>query len=156
MRPGQDWAKFSRGNSCRGDSDKDGVLGTLTCEFGSASKHAPWPIKACYPLDKACRDLGVKENLCGKCVADDSWRGQFYRWGRSIHNLAQVVAKAEQRTPTKVVPTKTIDYTLSWPPFTTEHPLAIMRFGSLHAFHKKTRIQVFSRELRERTENHSC
>ena len=28
------------------------------------------------------------------------------------------------------------------PPFTTEHPLAIMRFGSLPAFHKKTRIDV--------------
>ena len=28
------------------------------------------------------------------------------------------------------------------PPFTTEHPLAIMRFGSLPAFQNKTRIAV--------------
>ena len=67
MRPGQDWADFSNGNSCRGDRDKDGVLGTLECEFGSASNHAPWPIRACYPLSKTCRDLGVKDNLCGTC-----------------------------------------------------------------------------------------
>jgi len=67
LDPGQDFGKFGVGNSCRGDKDTDSVLGTLTCEFGSASMHGPWPIKACYPLDKACTDLGVKDNLCGTC-----------------------------------------------------------------------------------------
>ena len=68
LQPGQDWGKFSTGNSCRGDKDTDAVLGELKCEFGSASAHGPWPIKACFPLDKSCTDLGVKENLCGKCT----------------------------------------------------------------------------------------
>jgi len=67
MEIGQDFGKFAAGNSCRGDKDKDAVLGSLSCEFGSASMHGPWPIKACYPLNKACTDLGVKDNLCGKC-----------------------------------------------------------------------------------------
>jgi len=68
MEPGQDFAKFAVGNSCRGDKDTDAVLGSLQCEFGSASMHGPWPTKACYPLDKDCTDLGVKDNLCGKCT----------------------------------------------------------------------------------------
>jgi len=67
LQPGQDWGKFAVGNTCRGDSDTDAVLGELKCEFGSASKFGPWPIKACYPLNKACTDLGVKDNLCGTC-----------------------------------------------------------------------------------------
>ena len=67
LEPGQDFAKFAVGNTCRGDTDTDDVLGSLTCEFGSAALHAPWPIKACFPLDKTCTDLGVKDNLCGTC-----------------------------------------------------------------------------------------
>jgi len=67
MVPGQDFGKFAVGNSCTSDKDTDSVLGSITCEFGSASLTAPWPIKACYPLDKSCTDLGVKDNLCGKC-----------------------------------------------------------------------------------------
>ena len=66
--PGQDWAKFSVGNTCRGNSDTDDVLGSLTCEFGSASAHGPWPVRACFPIDQTCTDLGVKDNLCGKCT----------------------------------------------------------------------------------------
>jgi len=67
MVPGQDFGKFAVGNSCGSDGDTDSVLGSLSCEFGSASMMAPWPNKACYPIDKACTDLGVKDNLCGKC-----------------------------------------------------------------------------------------
>jgi len=68
FQPGQDWTKYAVGNACRGDEDTDAVLGEITCEFGSASMNGPWPIRACYPLDQTCMDLGVKENLCGKCI----------------------------------------------------------------------------------------
>jgi hypothetical protein len=67
MEPGQDWANFAVGNDCGGDKDKDNVLGSITCEFASASDTGTWPTRACYPRDQTCIDLGVTDNLCGKC-----------------------------------------------------------------------------------------
>lgn len=77
MDPGQDFGSFAVGNSCRGDTDTDAVLDKLECEFGSASMHGPWPIKACYPLDQTCKDLGVKDNLCGTCEKNPDDPGGF-------------------------------------------------------------------------------
>ena len=67
MEPGQDWANFAVGNDCGGDKDKDNVLGSITCEFASGSDTGTWPTRACYPRDQTCIDLGVTDNLCGKC-----------------------------------------------------------------------------------------
>ena len=36
----------------------------------SAFEKGPWPVGLCYPLDDACKKLGVTDNLCGKCEAD--------------------------------------------------------------------------------------
>jgi len=38
-------------------------------------KKGPWPSGYCYPLDDACKKLGVTDNLCGKCEKDGSgWK----------------------------------------------------------------------------------
>jgi hypothetical protein len=46
----------------------------------------PWPVGLCYPLDDACKKLGVTDNLCGKCEADGKgWKltneEAGLRWG---------------------------------------------------------------------------
>ena len=32
-------------------------------------KPGPWPKGMCYPRDNNCKSLGIKDNLCGKCVS---------------------------------------------------------------------------------------
>ena len=49
-------------------------------------KKGPWPAGFCYPLDDACKKLGVTDNLCGKCEADGKgWKltnmEAGLRWG---------------------------------------------------------------------------
>jgi len=71
LQSGQDWNAFSKGNSCRGDGDKDYILKEVNCWFFKSKgvKPGPWPKGMCYPRDNSCKSLGIKDNLCGKCVS---------------------------------------------------------------------------------------
>jgi hypothetical protein len=67
---GFDWNKFSKGNSCRGDGDRDRILSEVNCWWNPPGmKPGPWPNGNCVPKsDSSCVNLGVKENLCGTCT----------------------------------------------------------------------------------------
>ena len=69
LKSGFDWNQFSKGNSCRGDGDRDTILREVNCWFFKhpGVKDGPWPQGMCYPLDNHCKALGIKDNLCGKC-----------------------------------------------------------------------------------------
>eukprot|EP00961_Rhodomonas_salina_P236178 3191883-Rhodomonas_salina.1 len=73
LKSGFDWNKFSKGNSCKGDSDTDRVLGKIQCEFGGSSSGGSsgsyaagsWPTGWCHAPSADCTKLGVKDNMCG-------------------------------------------------------------------------------------------
>jgi hypothetical protein len=61
----------------------------------SGFEKGPWPVGFCYPLDDACKKLGVTDNLCGKCEADGKgWKltnmevQRLYYYTRSTNVLA--------------------------------------------------------------------
>ena len=33
----------------------------------SYQKSGDWPIGGCWTQDKSCKDLGIKDHLCGRC-----------------------------------------------------------------------------------------
>jgi len=67
---GFDWNKFSKGNSCRGDGDRDTILSEVNCWWNAPGmKPGPWPNGNCVPTsDPTCVSLGIKENQCGACT----------------------------------------------------------------------------------------
>merc|ERR1719183_439976 len=71
LESGFDWNRFSKGNSCRGDNDRDTILREVNCWFFKSKgiKPGPWPQGMCYPRDNTCKALGIKDNLCGKCTS---------------------------------------------------------------------------------------
>lgn len=68
---GFDWNKFSKGNSCRGDGDRDRILSEVNCWWNPPGmKPGPWPNGNCVPkTDASCINLGIKENMCGTCTS---------------------------------------------------------------------------------------
>ena len=68
---GFDFNQFSKGNSCRGDGDRDAVLSEINCWWNPPGmKPGPWPNGNCLPkTDATCMNLGIKENMCGKCTS---------------------------------------------------------------------------------------
>jgi len=131
LRSGFDWNKFSKGNSCRGDGDRDYILSEVNCWFfkHKGVKDGPWPQGMCYPRDNTCKTLGIKDNLCGKCSSlgggnfrlysdkglrfngysfDDNMIGKGSYQARNICMLAKYGNKA---TYTKQATAKSAGYT---------------------------------------------
>jgi hypothetical protein len=72
MRPGQDFARFSIGNSCKGDKDLDNVWVGVKCYYEGMDSLRPewwsgrWGL--CISTSTTCAALGVNDNLCGACT----------------------------------------------------------------------------------------
>jgi hypothetical protein len=56
LESGFDWNRFSKGNSCRGDNDRDTILREVNCWFFKSKgiKPGPWP-----------QGMQAKERDCG-------------------------------------------------------------------------------------------
>jgi hypothetical protein len=72
MKDEQDFGKFQIGNKCTGDKDLDSTWVAVKCYWTDSKPLAPaWWTKnkwgECIEADKTCRDLGIEDNLCGKC-----------------------------------------------------------------------------------------